>query len=77
MVDTNTSEKTVPPRCEHGTCRKKLTLASFACKCKKYYCVTHKPERVHECTFDYRDEQKQHLNKYLSTAVIAKKVEAI
>ena len=68
---------TPPPRCEYSECRKKLTLASVSCKCKKYYCSTHRAEVAHACTFDYKAEQKMRLNKYLSTAIVASKVEAI
>lgn len=69
--------KTIPSRCEQSTCTKKLTLTSIACKCKKYYCAKHRYESEHACTFDYRAEQKENLSKYMSTAIIAKKIEAI
>ena len=71
------SDKSPPPRCEHTNCKKKLTLTSIRCKCEKYFCSTHRYESEHACTFDYRAEQKDNLNKYMSTAVIAKKIEAI
>lgn len=80
-IDTNLKEMSdkpsPPPRCEHTNCRKKLTLTSIRCKCEKYFCSAHRYESEHACTFDYRAEQKENLNKYMSTAVITKKVEVI
>lgn len=66
-----------PSRCEYTNCRKKLTLTSIRCKCEKYFCSAHRYESEHACTFDYKAEHKQNLNKYMSTAVVAKKVEVI
>jgi hypothetical protein len=31
----------------------------------------------HACVFDYRAEQKENLLKYMSTAIVGKKLEAI
>jgi hypothetical protein len=31
----------------------------------------------HACSFDYRAEHKENLLKYMSTAIVGKKVEAI
>ena len=67
----------IPARCQKPDCRKKLTLTSIACKCKQYYCSVHRYETEHACTFDYKAEQREALNRYMSTAIIAKKVEAI
>lgn len=67
----------IPTRCEYPTCKKKLTLTSIVCKCKKYYCTKHRHDVDHACTFDYRAEQKEQLNKFLSTPIVACKVDAI
>jgi hypothetical protein len=32
---------------------------------------------THACTFDYKEEHRAHLLKYMSTAVIAKKIDVI
>lgn len=66
-----------PSRCQKEGCKKKLTLASVSCKCKKFYCSMHRPDTDHGCTFDYKAEHKENLNRYLSTPVISKKLEAI
>lgn len=70
-------ESTVPSRCQKEGCKKKLTLTSVSCKCKKFYCMSHRYETEHGCTFDYRNEQTKLLNKYMSTPIVSQKLEAI
>jgi hypothetical protein len=41
------------------------------------FCDVHRYPEDHACTFDYIAQGKANLQKYISTAVIAKKVEAI
>jgi predicted nucleic acid binding AN1-type Zn finger protein len=67
----------VPARCQHPQCRVKLTLASVSCKCKKYFCAKHRFQTDHACDFDFKAEGKRQLERYLSSPVIAAKVEAI
>jgi len=67
----------MPERCEKEGCTKKLTLASISCKCKKFYCLSHRYESEHRCTFDYREEQTKLLSKYMSSPVISQKLETI
>ena len=58
-------------------CKKKLTLTSLQCKCEMKFCDMHRYPEDHACSFDYIAQGKANLQKYMSTAVIAKKVEAI
>ncbi|XP_071715888.1 zinc finger A20 and AN1 domain-containing stress-associated protein 8-like [Rutidosis leptorrhynchoides] len=44
--------KVGPSRCT--TCRKKVGLTGFNCKCGNLFCATHRYADVHECSFDYR-----------------------
>ncbi len=64
-------------RCCMEGCKKKLTLADFACKCGKKHCSAHRIPEVHGCTFDFKASQKELLLKTMSTAVIAKKVDVL
>jgi hypothetical protein len=41
------------------------------------FCDVHRYAEDHACTFDYKAEGKTNLQKHMSTAVIAKKLEAI
>ncbi|XP_019192533.1 PREDICTED: zinc finger A20 and AN1 domain-containing stress-associated protein 4-like [Ipomoea nil] len=41
-----------PNRC--GTCRKRVGLTGFKCRCGVIYCGTHRYPEQHGCTFDYK-----------------------
>jgi predicted nucleic acid binding AN1-type Zn finger protein len=55
----------------------KIRLVDVACKCEKTYCLKHRHPEEHACTFDYRASAKEVLLKYMSTPVVASKIEAI
>jgi hypothetical protein len=55
-----------PKRCEHADCNKKLMITDFACKCKQFYCVTHRFSAAHSCSFDYKGTGKEQLSKQLA-----------
>jgi len=49
--------KTGPSRCT--TCRKRVGLTGFTCKCGNLFCSMHRYSDKHDCPFDYRiDGQK-------------------
>lgn len=56
--DSSTSEalevkaKTGPSRC--ATCRKRVGLTGFSCKCGNVFCAMHRYSDKHDCPFDYR-----------------------
>ena len=64
-------------RCSFTGCMGKLTLVSITCKCEKKFCGAHRPPELHECAYDYRGAGKDQLLKAMSTAVVAKKIEAL
>ena len=64
-------------KCSFAGCLAKLTLVSITCKCEKKFCNAHRPAELHSCTYDYRAAGKNELLKLMSTAVIAKKIEAV
>jgi len=41
-----------PKRC--FTCRKRVGLTGFNCKCGNLFCSAHRYSDKHECPFDYR-----------------------
>lgn len=49
-VDSSSSES--PRRCE--TCRKRVGLTGFSCKCGNLFCALHRYSDQHDCTFDYK-----------------------
>lgn len=69
--------KNPPKRCQYDTCKCKLGLTSFGCKCGLYFCEKHRYSEEHSCTFDYKEEQKKELLKHMSSPVIAQKIEVL
>jgi hypothetical protein len=43
-----------PCRCHVESCRKKLGLTGFKCRCGYSYCGQHRYVESHNCTFDYK-----------------------
>lgn len=41
-------------RCEVASCRKKVGLTGFTCRCGGLFCGTHRYSDLHQCTFDYK-----------------------
>ena len=44
-------------------CKKKLKITAIKCKCNNYFCKIHKYENNHNCTFDYKSQHKDILEK--------------
>jgi predicted nucleic acid binding AN1-type Zn finger protein len=65
------------PRCSAEDCKKKLALTDMACKCSGVYCSAHRMPETHACSFDFRAQQRDNLMKYMSSPVIAKKIDII
>jgi predicted nucleic acid binding AN1-type Zn finger protein len=59
-----------------GSCRKKLALTVFECRCKIRFCALHRAPEEHACTFDFKSHGLACLEKQLTKAV-ADKVERI
>jgi hypothetical protein len=70
-------EKSRPTRCCHDGCKKKLALTDFPCKCGKIHCISHRPAELHNCAFDFKQNHKDNLLQYMSTAVTSSKIDAI
>jgi hypothetical protein len=68
-----------PARCQlnDGSCKKRITLTDFKCKCDKFYCAKHRAQMDHTCPFDYFAESQKELLKTMSTAVTAAKIDQI
>jgi predicted nucleic acid binding AN1-type Zn finger protein len=46
-------------------CKKNVGLLGFQCKCDKdkHFCATHRYAEQHNCTFDYKKEQRDKITK--------------
>ena len=56
-----TKSTTSPNRCL--TCRKKVGIYGFTCKCENYYCTKHRYPESHDCTFNYKEEGRTKIRK--------------
>jgi hypothetical protein len=64
QISTTISSIKIQSRC--GSCRKKVNLIQFPCKCGGIYCTDHRIGATHSCTYDYQSENK----KLLSTNLV-------
>lgn len=75
MSEVEKTQKTI--RCAHPDCRKKLGLLGFDCRCQKHFCAVHRAAEAHACTYDYKQDAKKELLKYMSSPILAAKVAVI
>lgn len=53
--------KAGPSRC--ATCKKRVGLTGFKCRCGNLFCGSHRYSEAHECTFDYAAAGKDAIAK--------------
>ncbi|KAI3444990.1 hypothetical protein Pfo_001655 [Paulownia fortunei] len=63
-----------PNRC--GTCRKRVGLTGFNCRCGSIFCAVHRYSDKHECPFDYRSAGQEAIAK-ANPVVKAEKIDKI
>ena len=70
------SKKNKKPYNRCDVCNKKVPISYLAfirsCKCDKHLCSKHKFPEDHKCTYDYKSEQKEKLEKDLPLVVADK-----
>jgi predicted nucleic acid binding AN1-type Zn finger protein len=59
-------------RCD--TCKKKLGIMEYSCKCGKIFCISHLQAEQHACTYDYRTEKQAELKKQMDVGPLTSKV---
>ncbi|KAI3448913.1 hypothetical protein Pfo_005578 [Paulownia fortunei] len=63
-----------PKRC--GTCRKRVGLTGFNCRCGSIFCAVHRYSDKHDCPFDYRTAGQEAIAK-ANPVVKAEKLDKI
>ncbi|CAL5351979.1 unnamed protein product [Camellia sinensis] len=63
-----------PNRC--NTCRKRVGLTGFSCRCGNLFCAVHRYSDKHECPFDYRTAARDAIAK-ANPVVKAEKLDKI
>merc|ERR1711976_224220 len=56
------------------SCKKKVGLTGFTCRCGGLYCSIHRYSDKHECTFDYKELGAEEIRKS-NPVVVASKVQ--
>ena len=72
----NETEKVCKPKkqkCYH--CKKKVGLIILKCKCGHIFCQSHLNAHSHNCTYDYKKEKKESLEK--NNPKLGQKIEKI
>uniref|UniRef100_A0A6C0D787 AN1-type domain-containing protein n=1 Tax=viral metagenome TaxID=1070528 RepID=A0A6C0D787_9ZZZZ len=59
-------------RCSHNTCKRKLPLTAFTCRCNLYYCDQHRMPEDHSCSYNYFEENQKKMKENLSTIIFKK-----
>ncbi|XP_062187148.1 zinc finger A20 and AN1 domain-containing stress-associated protein 9-like isoform X2 [Phragmites australis] len=65
-----------PPSNRCLTCRKKVGLTGFQCRCGGTFCSMHRYTDSHKCTFDYKKVAEEQIAKQ-NPVVIAEKINKI
>lgn len=58
------------------TCRKKVGLTGFECRCGGLFCAIHRYSDKHECTFDYREHGANEIRRN-NPVVVGEKIQKI
>jgi len=58
------------------SCKKKVGLTGFTCRCGGLFCPSHRYSDKHDCTFDYREHGADQIRRS-NPVVVAKKVQQI
>lgn len=66
--------KVGPTRCT--TCRKRVGLTGFNCKCGNHFCAAHRYSDKHDCPFDYKNAGRDAIAK-ANPVVVAEKLNKI
>lgn len=63
-------------RCSYRSCKKKVNIVGFTCRCSKEFVFCSKHLNAHECTFDFRKDAQERIKKD-NPIVIASKIDKI
>ena len=64
-------------KCPFKSCKNKLLLTDYPCKCGVAYCSKHRHAEEHSCTYDYKSAAKTNLLVTMSDAIVKDKLQKI
>jgi len=76
--DGNSSDSSdkKPKKNRCHSCRKKIGLTGFACRCGGLFCGTHRYSDKHDCSFNYKELAQEEIRKS-NPVIVAKKIQKI
>jgi len=69
-------EKKPPKKNRCTSCKKKVGLTGFMCRCGGLYCGLHRYSDKHQCTFDYKELAQQQIRK-ANPLIVGEKINKI
>ncbi|XP_048516920.1 AN1-type zinc finger protein 6 isoform X1 [Dendroctonus ponderosae] len=72
--DSDKDAKKKKNRC--ATCRKKVGLTGFECRCGGLFCAVHRYSDKHDCSFNYREMGAQEIRRN-NPVVVGEKIQKI
>lgn len=74
--DDSSDKEKKPKKNRCHTCKKKVGLTGFQCRCGGLYCSMHRYSDKHECTFDYKEMAQNQIRKN-NPVVVGQKIQKI
>ncbi|XP_077698081.1 AN1-type zinc finger protein 5-like isoform X2 [Eretmochelys imbricata] len=71
-----TSEKPKLKKNRCFTCRKKIGLTGFDCRCGNLFCAIHRYSDMHSCPYDYKAEAAEKIRKE-NPMIVAEKIQKL
>ncbi|XP_069505599.1 AN1-type zinc finger protein 5-like [Ambystoma mexicanum] len=65
-----------PKKSRCFTCRKKLGLTGFDCRCRNLFCAVHRYSDKHDCPYNYKAEAAEKIRKE-NPMVVAEKIQKL
>lgn len=62
-INKSDSTKSKPKKIKCYHCKKKVGMIILKCKCGHIFCQSHLNAHSHNCTYDYKKEKKESLEK--------------
>ncbi|XP_064353327.1 AN1-type zinc finger protein 5-like [Dromaius novaehollandiae] len=74
--DKMASEKMKQKKNRCFTCRKKIGLTGFDCRCGNLFCAVHRYSDMHACPYDYKAEAAEKIRKE-NPIIVAEKIQKL
>lgn len=75
-VESQDKPKTKAKKSRCLTCRKKVGLTGFDCRCGNMFCAVHRYSDIHNCTYDYKAEAAEKIRKE-NPVIVGEKIQKL